>query len=127
METARLIFETVGLVVELEEGLMNAVTALSGSGPAFVLLVLEALAEAGVAQGLDKKTAYLLAGQTLKGAGELYLKTGETPKSLREGVTSPGGTTAAGLMAFEDGMVQKAFKEAVRRATQRARELGKGS
>lgn len=123
-DIATQIFESVGIVVDIEENKMDALTALSGSGPAFVLLVLEALAEAGVEQGLDSELAYKLAAQTLKGAGELFLQSGESPEVLRDRVTSKGGTTAAGLKAFEDGALTKAFSEAVRRATERSKELG---
>lgn len=123
-DIASQIFESVGIVVDIDEVKMDALTALSGSGPAFVLLVLEALAEAGVEQGLESKMAYKLAAQTLKGAGELFLQSGESPKILRDRVTSKGGTTAAGLKAFEDGALTKAFSEAVRRATERSREMG---
>ncbi len=124
LATARLLFEAVGRVVSVNESLMNAVTGLSGSGPAYVLLVIEALADGGVKVGLSRDAALLLATQTVLGTAELLLETGEHPARLRDMVTSPGGTTIAGLHALEAGGVRAAFIEAVERATARAHELG---
>ncbi len=113
----------VGVAVEVPEAKLDAVTGLSGSGPAYVFLVAEALIEAGVFVGLPRETAELLAKQTLLGAATLLSESGENPAILRANVTSPGGTTAAGLRALEDHGVRAAFIDAVVAATQRAYEL----
>lgn len=124
LELAKSLFGAVGRVVTLDEGLMNAVTGLSGSGPAYVLLVIEALADGGVKVGLGRDAALLLATQTVLGSAKLLLETGEHPARLRDMVTSPGGTTIAGLHALESGGLRPALIDAVERATQRAFELG---
>lgn len=121
---ATALFGAVGKVVTLDEGLMNAVTGLSGSGPAYVLLVIEALADGGVKAGLGREAALLLSTQTVLGAAKLLLETGEHPARLRDMVTSPGGTTIAGLHALESGGLRPALIDAVERATARAHELG---
>jgi pyrroline-5-carboxylate reductase len=121
---AQSIFGAVGCTVVVPEGLMNAVTGLSGSGPAYVMLVIEALADGGVKAGLARDTALLLAAQTVWGAAQLLVETGEHPAKLKDMVTSPGGTTIHGLAALEAGGVRHAMIEAVERATQRAAELG---
>lgn len=121
---AEQVLDTVGLVVRTSEPLLDAVTGLSGSGPAYVFLVAEAMIEAGVLNGLPRDTSARLAGQTLLGAARLLLDTGDSPADLRAAVTSPGGTTAAGLRALEDGGVRSAFLAAVSAATERSRELG---
>lgn len=115
----------VGVVVDVEEKLMDAVTGLSGSGPAFVAMVIEALADGGVAAGLRRDQALALAAQTLVGAGKYVLETGEGPAQLKDRVCSPGGTTIAGVRALEAGGLRSALIEAVVRATERSRELGK--
>ena len=115
---------TVGIVVRIDESAMNAVTGLSGSGPAYVFLVAEALIEAGVLNGLDRATATTLASQTLLGAATMLTQTGRDAGSLRADVTSPGGTTAAGLSALEHAGVRAAFTDAVTAAARRATELG---
>lgn len=115
---------TVGTVVRITEDAMDAVTGLSGSGPAYVFLVAEALVEAGVLNGLDRATATTLANQTLLGAATMLIRTGRDAAALRADVTSPGGTTAAGLSALEHAGVRAAFADAVTRATHRAGELG---
>lgn len=109
-----------------EEGLMDAVTAVSGSGPAYVFLLAEALAAAGVAEGLDPETAQRLAHMTVAGAGALLLEEGKTPSALRKQVTSPGGTTQAALevLTAPDGM-EALLRRAVEAAAQRSRELAK--
>jgi pyrroline-5-carboxylate reductase len=120
---AESILGSVGTVVRVSEAQLDAVTGLSGSGPAYVFLVAEALIDAGVLQGLPREVAAELVVATLRGAGEL-LATGQTPASLRAAVTSPGGTTAAGLQALEAAAVRAAFADAVTAATERSRQLG---
>lgn len=126
LETAEEIFAALGKVVILEERLMDAVTGLSGSGPAYIALVVEALADGGVKMGLDRSTALSLATQTVLGAARLLLETGMHPGQLKDMVSSPGGTTIAGIAALEDGGIRRAFISAVERATLRSRELGRG-
>ena len=122
LEWAESILDAVGTVTRVSEAQLDAVTGLSGSGPAYVFLVAEALIDAGVAEGLARPVATDLAVQTLRGAAEL-LATGESPADLRAAVTSPGGTTAAGLRALEDAAVRAAFASAVAAAAARSREL----
>lgn len=118
------ILGAVGRVERVPESLLDAVTGLSGSGPAYVFLVAEALVEAGVAVGLPRTAATTLALQTLLGSARLLVESGDSPEVLRAAVTSPGGTTAAGLRALEARAVRSAFIEAVVAATDRSRELG---
>lgn len=120
------ILSAVGTVVRVPERLLDAVTGLSGSGPAYVFLVAEALIEAGVLVGLPRPVSRQLVEQTLLGSARLLADSAEGPESLRAAVTSPGGTTAAGLRALEAGAVRHAFLEAVAAATERSRELGHG-
>jgi pyrroline-5-carboxylate reductase len=115
---------SVGKAVEVPETLMDAVTGLSGSGPAYFFLVVESLIEAGVAVGLDRDTSAKLVRQTFAGAARLLEETGEAAEDLRIAVTSPGGTTAAGIAVLEARKVRDAFVEAVMAATERSRELG---
>ena len=121
---ARAIFESVGMVVVVEERLMDAVTGLSGSGPAYVFLIIEALADGGVKMGLPRDAALGLAAQTVFGAARMALETGEHPGRLKDKVTSPGGTTIAGLHELERGRLRASLMDAVEAATKRSEELG---
>jgi pyrroline-5-carboxylate reductase len=127
LDVAREIFSAVGRVVVLEEELMDAVTGLSGSGPAYVAVVIESLADGGVKVGLDRATAMTLATQTVLGAAKLLLETGMHPGALKDMVSSPGGTSIAGVAALEEGGIRTTIIRAVERATQRSRELGQES
>lgn len=118
------LLETVGMASEFPEKLMNAVTGLSGSGPAYVYLIIEALADGGVRCGLPRDQALQLATQTVLGAAAMVKETGEHPAKLKDMVTSPGGTTIAGLATMEKLGVRSAMIEAVTAADERARELG---
>lgn len=124
LDWAEGVLSAVGTVVRVPERLLDAVTGLSGSGPAYLFLVAEALVEAGVASGLPRDASSVLVAHTLMGSGRLLVESGETPEALRAGVTSPGGTTAAGLLALEARAVRAAFIEAVQAATERSRQLG---
>jgi pyrroline-5-carboxylate reductase len=126
LDWAEGLLRAVGTVVRVPEHLLDAVTGLSGSGPAYVFLVAEALIEAGVLAGLPRDVSVELATHTLVGASKLLAESGSTPEALRAQVTSPGGTTAAGLRALEARGVRSAFLEAVAAATERSRELGRG-
>jgi pyrroline-5-carboxylate reductase len=126
LATAEEIFGAVGRVVVLDEALMDAVTGLSGSGPAYVAIVIEALADGGVNMGLDRATAMTLATQTVLGAAQLLAETGLHPGALKDMVSSPGGTTIAGIAALEAGGLRTTLIRAVERATERSRELGRG-
>ena len=118
------IFEAVGKVQVIEnEEIMDAVTGLSGSGPAYVFLILEALSDAGVGVGLPRKTSNLLAMQTVLGSAKLAMESGKHFGELKDMVTSPGGTTIAGLEKLEEGSVRSAIIKAVKAATKRAKEL----
>jgi pyrroline-5-carboxylate reductase len=124
LEIARTVFAAVGEVVELPESMINAVTGLSGSGPAYVALMIESLADGGVAAGLPRAIAMQLATQTLLGTAELLKQTGWHPGELKDRVSSPGGTTIMGLRTLEKHGMRSAVIEAVLAATQRAKELG---
>jgi pyrroline-5-carboxylate reductase len=124
LAVARALFEAVGRVVTLEEAQLDAVTGLSGSGPAYVMLMIEALADGGVKVGLHRDTALLLAAQTVYGSAKLLLETGEHPGRLKDQVTSPGGTAIAGLHTLESGGLRRTLIDAVEAATQRAAALG---
>ena len=119
-------FATVGRTVVVDEKHMDAVTGLSGSGPAFLYIVIEALAEAGVNVGLPRDVATLLAAQTTLGSAKMVLETGSHPALLKDAVTTPAGCTVDGILELEEGGLRVTLIKAVKRATQRARELAGG-
>ena len=125
LEIAQRIFEAVGQVVTVPESSMDAVTALSGSGPAYVAIAIEALSDAGVAVGLPRNVASQLALQTVRGSSELLHLSQLHPAVMKDKVASPGGTTIAGVAALEKAGLRNAFFEAVRAAYERSRALGK--
>ncbi len=122
---ARALFDAVGKTVVVDEPLLDAVTGLSGSGPAYIFLVIEALSDAGVKVGLARQQAQDLAAQTVLGSAKLLIETGEHPGRLKDQVTSPGGTAIAGLHTLEAGGLRTTLMNAVETATRRAHELGK--
>lgn len=126
LETARRLFEAIGRVAIVDEKHMDAITALSASGPAFVFVILESLAEAGVKVGLPREMATTLAAQTLFGAAKLALETGHHPALLKDAVTTPAGCTIEGLMELERGGLRVTLMNAVITTTKRARELMTG-
>ncbi len=124
VELARAVFVPMGLVVVIdEEELMNAVTALSGSGPAYAYVMIEALAEGGVKVGLPRSLSTMLAAQSLLGAAKMVLETGEHPAKLKDEVTTPAGITIDGIMALEEGGLRVTLIKAVDQATQKSKEL----
>lgn len=122
---AQALLGAVGLAIEVPERLMNAVTGLSGSGPAYIYVVIDALADGGVRAGIPRADAVRLAAQTVLGAAAMVLETGDHPAVLKDMVTSPGGTTIAGLAVLEKQGIRSALIEAVGAAVHRAGELGK--
>lgn len=124
LQAARRIFDSIGMTVVLEESQMDAVTGLSGSGPAYIFLIIEALSDAGVKMGLSRHNAQSLAAQTVLGSAKLLIETGEHPGRLKDMVTSPGGTAIAGLHTLEAGGLRTTLMNAVESATLRSRELG---
>lgn len=124
LQLASKIFQAVGITTVLEENLLDAVTGLSGSGPAYVFLVIEALSDAGVKVGLSRHVALKLAAQTVFGSAKMLLETGAHPGTLKDQVTSPGGTAIAGLHTLEAGGLRTTLIDAVEAATRRAKELG---
>ncbi|MDI6725414.1 MAG: pyrroline-5-carboxylate reductase [Smithellaceae bacterium] len=121
---AKTIFDATGKSLFIEENLLDAVTGLSGSGPAFIFLIIDALADAGVKMGLPRKDALLLAAQTILGAAHMLMETGEHPGKLKDMVTSPGGTAIAGLHTLEKGGLRTTLMNAVEASTNRAKALG---
>jgi pyrroline-5-carboxylate reductase len=125
LDVARTLFEALGKTVVVSEALMDAVTGLSGSGPAYIFVLIEALADGGVKMGLTREAALTLAAQTVYGSAKLLLETGSHPAELKDRVASPAGTTIAGLQALEEHAFRGAIIDAVERATLRSRELGR--
>jgi pyrroline-5-carboxylate reductase len=122
---AQSIFGAVGRCLVLEEKHMDVVTGLSGSGPAFAFVILEALADGGVMMGLPRAEAIELAAQTVQGAARLVLDSGLHPAALKDEVTTPAGCTIAGLLTLEDGGIRSTLARAIQEATKVARDLGK--
>jgi pyrroline-5-carboxylate reductase len=123
---AQRLFSSIGIAYEVKESLLDAVTGLSGSGPAYVFLMIEALSDGGVAAGLPRDVATKLAAQTVFGSAKMLLETGLHPGALKDMVTSPGGTTVEGLHELEKGKVRSALISAVRAATEKSKKLGQG-
>jgi pyrroline-5-carboxylate reductase len=126
MAVAQKMFQTVGKTVVVDEKHMDAVTGLSGSGPAFLYIIIEALAEAGVNVGLPRDVATLLAAKTTLGSARMVLETGYHPALLKDAVTTPAGCTVDGILELEEGGLRVTLIKAVKRATQRAKELANG-
>ncbi len=124
LQIAKTIFDSVGKSLFVEEVLLDAVTGLSGSGPAYIFLIVDALADAGVKQGLSRSDALIMASQTLLGAAKMLIETAEHPGKLKDSVTSPGGTAIAGLHTLESGGLRTTLINAVEVATQRSKTLG---
>jgi len=125
IELAKAVFDSVGVSVFIEENiLMDAFTGLSGSGPAYVFLIIDAMADAGVKMGLSRRDSLLLSAQTVMGSAKLLLETGEHPGQLKDRVTSPGGTSIAGIHTLEQGGLRTTIMDAVEAATNRSSELG---
>jgi pyrroline-5-carboxylate reductase len=125
IQLATAIFDSVGKTIFLKENyLMDAITGLSGSGPAYIFMIVDALADAGVKMGLSRKDAQVLSSQTILGAAKLLLETGSHPGELKDSVTSPGGTAIAGLHTLEKGGLRTTLINAVEAATNRSKELG---
>ena len=124
VDWAEKLFASCGRTVRVEETLMDAVTAVSGSGPAYLFYLVEAMIEAGAAEGLPRETAATLAAQACLGAARMVLESGESPQTLRARVTSPGGTTQRAIETMESAGVKDALVQAIRAAAARSRELG---
>ena len=124
LAVARAIFDSVGITVQLEETQLDAATGLSGSGPAYIFLIIEALSDAGVKVGLSRRAAMQLAAQTVLGSAKLLIESGQHPGLLKDAVTSPGGTAIAGLHTLEAGGLRNVLMNAVEASCRRSRELG---
>lgn len=122
--TVQRILQSLGFVARVSESQMDAVTGLSGSGPAYIFVIIEALADGGVSAGLPRPLALQLATQTVLGAAKMVMETGEHPAVLKDAVASPGGTTIAGLSSLEQNGVRRAMIQAVQEAARRSREMG---
>ncbi|MGO8839275.1 MAG: pyrroline-5-carboxylate reductase [Limisphaerales bacterium] len=125
-ELAKKLLSAVGIAFQVKESLLDAVTGLSGSGPAYVYQFIEALSDGGVASGLPRDVASSLAAQTVLGAAKMVLETGQHPGALKDQVTSPGGTTIEGLHELEKGRLRAVVMSAVRAATEKSKKLGQG-
>jgi len=125
-ELAQRLFSSIGIAFQVKEALLDAVTGLSGSGPAYAYLFIEGLSDGGVAAGLPRDVATRLAAQTILGSAKMVLETGLHPAALKDMVTSPGGTTIEGLHELERGKVRGALISAVRAAAEKSRKLGQG-
>jgi pyrroline-5-carboxylate reductase len=125
-ELAKKLLSSVGVAFQVKESLLDAVTGLSGSGPAYVYQFIEALSDGGVASGLPRDIATRLAAQTVSGAAQMVLQTGQHPGALKDQVTSPGGTTIEGLHELEKGKLRATVMNAVRAATEKSKKLGQG-
>ena len=125
-ELAQKLFASVGVAYQVKESLLDAVTGLSGSGPAYAFVIIEALSDGGVAAGLPRDIATKLAAQTLLGSARMVLETGQHPGALKDAVTSPGGTTIEGVHELEKGGLRAALINAVRAATDKSKKLGQG-
>ncbi len=123
LDIAKTLFDSVGMTVTVEEKRMDAVTGLSASGPAFIYIILESLAEGGVKVGLPRDVATLLAAQTVQGAARMVLETGQHPALLKDAATTPAGCTVDGIMELEEGKLRVTLIKAVVKATERAKEL----
>jgi pyrroline-5-carboxylate reductase len=124
LKIAKAVFDSVGKSVIIEEELMDAITGLSGSGPAYIFLIVDAFADAGVKMGLSREDALFLSTQTILGAAKMLMETHEHPGRLKDRVTSPGGTAIAGLHTLEQGGLRTTLINAVETATRRSKELG---
>lgn len=125
LEKAYNIFSSIGKVVIVEENLMDAVTGLSGSGPAYIFIIIEALSDAGVKMGLSREISTILAAQTMLGSAKMLLETGMHPGKLKDMVTSPGGTAIDGLHTLEEGGIRTNLINAVYAATEKSKKLGR--
>lgn len=123
-QLAKLILQATGIIAEVDESRMDTITGVSGSGPAYIYYVMEAMMEAGISQGLEPEQAHALVVQTVLGAAEMVRRTGESPAELRRKVTSPGGTTQAALQVLSDNGIADAFHTAIEQASKRAAEMG---
>ena len=125
-ELAKKLLSAVGIALQVKESLLDAVTGLSGSGPAYVYQFIEALSDGGVASGLPRDIATKLAAQTVLGGAKMVLETGQHPGALKDQVTSPGGTTIEGIHELEKGKLRATVMNAVRAATEKSKKLGQG-
>jgi pyrroline-5-carboxylate reductase len=125
-ELTQKLFSSVGVVFQVKESLLDAVTGLSGSGPAYAYLFIEALSDGGVAAGLPRDVATQLAAQTVLGSARMVLETGMHPGALKDMVASPGGTTIEGIHELEKGKLRGTVISAVRAATEKSKKLGQG-